>query len=92
MATTIEQLRAQTENCWDMAVDTAEANGPDADRLARAESDREAAMGLWTAAIEALARGDRSAAREALEGAKGLASEWGDDQYERRALETINAS
>lgn len=78
-------LHAATRAAWGLCVDTAGVDGCET-RVALAEAAREAAEDLWTEALDAIVCGDVGAAREALEGARGLAADWGDDTEERRAL------
>lgn len=67
---------------WDMAVDTSEIDGGSEDMADTARQARNA----WDDALDACDRGDLDGAREALNGARQLASQGGDDAEERKAL------
>jgi len=94
MIDTIKRLRNETAACWDLAVDTAGiadcGDRHDQDNEDRAADARDSAMASWDEAVAALENGDVDAAREALDGARRLASEWGDSSAELEALAMLD--
>lgn len=81
-ATELAPLRKQSKSLWDMAVETADGDHAREEMsLARARS-----LTLWDDAMQAIDRQDIDGAREALEAARVLAAEGGDDGPERDAL------
>lgn len=95
MKTTIATLRASSEASWAGCVDTAGiadfGESWDQSRADAAASAADAASEAWDRAEDALDRGDRTAALEALEEARALAAEWGEDSDERSAIELVSA-
>jgi hypothetical protein len=80
----IEALRAQSELAWEMAVDTAGSDEREAAMQALADECDDA----WQRAVDAL-DADLNASLEALEEARSLEREGGDDSHARRAQEIL---
>lgn len=91
---TVEAIRAlytTTMASWSGCVDTGCGESHDAAREAQAQDAADAAEGHWDRAIEAVESGDLATAKQELEWARSLASEWGDSTCETQALEVVDA-
>lgn len=82
------ELRDDSEQSWEMAVDTChDCDGViDEARQAECREAMDSAMGAWDRALAATDAEERD---EALEEARALAAEWGDDSRERAALRLL---
>lgn len=81
-------LRDDAEQSWEMAVETChDCEGVvDEARQAECREAMDSAMDAWDRAIAAEDADERT---EALEEARALADEWGDDATEREALRLL---
>lgn len=91
MAKQIESLRTQSEQAWEMAVETAgpEYSGGSTERAEAMQSLADACGEAWQRAADALDADDFAAALAALEEARGLESEGGNDSHARSAIEAL---
>ncbi len=81
-------LRDRSETLWDMAVDTADSDA----RQDLAHDNRIEALEAWERAIEWLERGETDAAIGALQCARRLTANWGDDAPEREAIALLEGA
>ena len=93
VAQRIGRLRTQSELAWETAVETAgpEYPGGSEEREASMQSLADGCDDAWQRAEDALEAGDIGAAIEALEEARSLESEGGDDSHARRAIEIVSS-
>lgn len=84
----IKDLAEQSLHAWQMAIDTCiDLNGRELPKKrARAEKDAATAEQAWEDAIDSLEKGEWADAETSLQGARHLASQWGDSSYEDEAL------
>jgi len=93
--TALAALRTASQQTWDGCTATAGITdcgaGHDQAKEDKAEADAASAIDAWDTAIECVEAGDRDGALEALETARALAAEWGEDGHEREAIELVKA-
>jgi len=87
----LAELREDSDDSWEMCANTClDSDGTEQpERRAAAEDAQDSAREAWSRAIEATKAGNLSAAIEALEEARSLASDWGDDSREREAIAIV---
>ena len=79
----LEQLRANTQSAWNQAIQS--AGEENSEKLKAAKKDAAEALEAFGEAVDMVAQ-----AIELIEKARRLSAGWGDDRYEREALERID--